>query len=492
MAVIAMGEAAARVREPRGGYKCRRPILRETDRGEVVCRCRKCEPCQSSAKQDVVGRVIAQSMTSQHVLFVTLTYRDGEAGAQSFVKRDWDKAINRLRMKVKRAYGTSIKVLYAFERGPNNTRRCHVHAMLMFDGRHGMDVPGDPKARAWFDWWPHGHLNMVEVTGKRGELARRVRYVAKYIRKTKGGEEVAPCGWSKLDLGCAFLRGLARDHAEKGLVPKGYYFLPGLIFTGGKRKGQHQRFYLRGAGAREFAKAFRIAWEDRWRTRPTPALPWMLLADDEAIDPVLTGRARRKPVGWRRRRGESWQAHDCTAWKTVREAVRVAGRIREDRRRGVLFYPDDGGNPVPVKAERLGLPVGRPFVQEVTRFAGVLRLDREGRASFHPRDGGPSVALGRGLAGLPDGAQLVDELVAWADGIRGSGWRDPGERQAARNAVGNALLSADVRSRVGQLVECGRDGAAAVTVQDGDPLGLPEGTDPETRRRYLAAKLGKP
>lgn len=451
------------VTDPKTGYQCERPIDLVTDRGEFRIACYKCRRCRAGRKQDVVGRVIAQAVISAHVLFVTLTYRDGSPGAKSFCKADWDLAINRLRMQVGRAFGTKVKVLFAFERGLNRSKRCHVHAILMFDGPHGLqawdqpadeahrmpfrairrpvgsagDIPADPKARVHFDFWEWGHVNVQDLKSDHGlaDLARSVRYVAKYLWSD---DAEAPFGWSTRELGTDFLRDLARQHADAGLVPKGFYFLPGLIFTSGKLAGNHQRFYMRGAGAREFAKAFRLRWEDRYPGETAPALPWILAADDEAIDPALVERGYRRPTGWKPRAKDRWEPRDCTAAKTVH----VAGW-----------------------------------------FAGTVRLDEVGRAAFHPRDGAEPIRLEFDLAQLPVGVDLAQRIVLteWINTVRGTGWRPPEVVQAERDRVISALASRDPRSRIGD--------AMTAASPSGDP---DRRAAPKLSRAVLAAKLREP
>lgn len=438
------------------GYACMSPVDLEIERGTFRrVSCRKCPRCLAAAKQDVTGRCIAEAVISFAVIFATLTYRDDEPGAFQFVKLDWDRAISRLRMAVKREFGTSCKVLYAAERGKNGTQRCHWHALLFFDGPHGIEVPGDPTARAWVDWWPHGHVNLqalsVSDTGQAGLLSRKVRYVAKYLGKTKG-QDAAPFGWSKNPImGAGFLRDLAERHAEAGLIPQNFYVLPGLKFTKGPKAGDHQRFYLRGAGAREFAQAYAARWEALHPGQVADALPWMLSADDGAVDPVLSGKRGKRASGFGRgkRRPVEWVSHDCTAAKTV-----LIG----------------------------------------DRFGGLVRLDEGGRASWHAAGGdGLPVPLGAGLDGLPSEVAKDQRagLVAWVDHVRGAGWSDPDKRQRARDATVQAILSRDPASRIGHSI----GGGGAVTCNGasaGDPLGLPPETPAEFRRRVLAAKLGKP
>jgi len=424
----------------RTGYRCAQPVLRKTPRGEFLVSCySRCQHCLNGRKQDIVGRVIAQSVTSQSTVFVTLTYADGNIGAQKMIKADWDRCINRLRMHLKRKFGTSIKVLFAFERGENMTQRVHIHAILMFDGPHDIKIPKDPKARSWVKWWKLGHVNLADVSAEPGELARRVRYVASYLFKQNHRGEDAPFGWSTAGLGEKYLSDLGREYAEKGLMPQGWYHLPGLIFTKGKYKGQHQKFFLRGAGARIFATAYRERFEELHPGEIAPSLPWMLQADDQSIDAALAGRVRIQPTGWKPH-APVWKPHDCSAAKSV---------------------SIDG------------------------RFAGLVRLDPDGLASWHPTGGGQSITLDKDRdVDSVLSAVTIDQrrsICSWIHDVRGEGWVDPVQRQRDRAAVAAAMKSRDIATRLGDVIA-----RSAVSVD-------PDLEDrPPMDRAVLAAKLRDP
>lgn len=395
----------------RTGYRCAQPVLRKTPRGEFLVSCySRCEFCLNGRKQDVVGRVIAQAVTSTSTVFVTLTYKDGNIGAQKMIKADWDRCINRLRMHLKRKFGTTIKVFFAFERGENMTQRVHIHAILMFHGPHDIVIPKDPKARSWVKWWKFGHVNLSDVSADTSELSRRVRYVASYLFKQNHRGEDAPFGWSTAGLGEKYLADLGREHAEKGLMPQGWYHLPGLIFTRGKYKGQHQKFFLRGAGARIFATAYRERFEELHPGEIAPAIPWMLQADDQSIDAAIAGRVRIPEMKWKPH-APVWKSHDCTAAKAV-----TIGDM----------------------------------------FAGLVRLDADGLASWHPKGGGQSIDLAneRDVDSVLFDASIEQRRMigAWIDEIRGVGWVDPVQRQRDRVAVAAAIKSRDIGSRLGDVI----------------------------------------
>lgn len=445
------------------GYRCSRPIDRDTPRGRFRVGCYKCANCLKGRRQDLVGRITAQATTSKYVWFVCLTYGglypfpdDGrpwvqlpipedDNGAFQFRKIDWDRAIDRLRKDVGRAFGTSVKFFFAFEKGERK-ERVHIHAIIMFDGEHGMTIDPDSSGRVWMHWWRWGHLNISEIKGTAASVAASVRYCAKYALKTYGGIK-APCGWSKAGLASEFLIELAQRHVEQGLVPQNWFQLPGVTFSAGKHKGQHQKFFLRGSGARVYAEAYRQAFESRFPDRTAYAQPWMLAADDRSIDPVLTDRVLIRDTGWHPH-SPLWSPRDCTASRTVS----VNGR-----------------------------------------FVGLLRLDADGLANYQPQVG-PPIYLGDHVGQLPDIDPVqLGWLQDWVDQQRGVGWRPPDVRQAERDAVVRALASRDIGTRLGDVIARPALGSAAVLTGDPvDPLGLPKGVGGDLRRRILAAKLRDP
>jgi hypothetical protein len=448
------------------GYRCHRPIDRDTPRGRFRVACYTCTNCLKGRRQDLVGRVTAEAMSSHAVYFITLTYSDlypgpegvpwvslpkprEDNGAFQFRKQDWTRAYDRLRKQIERATGTKMKVLYAFERGERKTRRVHIHAIIMLDGV-GWPSSSFFADRDWLAFWPWGHCQVVKITGSSTEIARRVRYVAKYTLKTYD-IGAAPCGWSKIDLATSFLVDLAQQHVDQGLQPQGYYNLPGVTFTGGDHAGKHCNFYLRGSAARIYAKAYREKVEAKFPDLSAFALPWQLTADDEAIDPIMSGRKPRLPVNWHPH-SELWKPKDCTASRTVANG--------------------DG------------------------TFIGILRLDSDGLVSWHPQIGPPQW-LGNGATGailaktLPEATPAtVADLVAWAAHQRGSGWRPPEVREAERAAVMAALGSRDIGSKLGGVIASAIvDPGAADGSPPKDPLGLPANAPQELRLRVLAARL---
>lgn len=496
----------------RGGYFCRNPVEVETPKGKIQAPCRKCKGCISGRKQAMVGRIVAEAITSSRTYFVTLTYRDGEEGAQRFVRRDWEKAINRLRMLARRENGSLIKHVYAFERGENNTRRCHIHAVLMIQGDyrlipfcqpaepepgsapvlttpmlqsgpahnpHFVPLPVESALRAWFDWWPRGHVNFAMLSDDRKgdgygtlRIAQKVRYCAKYAFKGVGSDgEKPPFGWSKINLGTAFLKDLACEHAEKGLVPQNYFTIRGMTFTKGKHKDQHQKFFLRGSGARTYAKAFRLRFEELHPDKTAYARDWMLSADDGQVSAHVM-RDHESPVV------DFGAVHPALAMPPESLATRL--RVR---------FPNRWHKREPVWVPRDCTAFRTVLIGD--RFGGILRLDPAGVAWWAAEGCSPQFA-GDMLEALPStiSRQTRLALFEWVRELRGADWQSPAVRRAKRFQALSALASNDLRSKLRDIVE-----AAPFVVVNGefeDPLGVSEEVEVAERRRILAARLGPP
>jgi hypothetical protein len=469
------------------------------------------------------------------------TWVDGDGvkrdrhGAMSFDKRHWVKFIARLRAHAKRRYGSTIRAFYAFERGLQGTLRCHLHALLMSDGPIGWDgtyvdarkvradATGDAKVSkrkakpaaklaqlryakttqkvvnnkrgqpelvvhregdfmeiVHLPAWAHGHLNIVELTNKpASEMIQSVRYIAKYAMKEIDGPEDAPWGYSTDGLGYEFLRDLAQQHVDQGLLPQSYYWFEGVKFSRGRYAGQHERFHLRGAAAKVYAVAYREAYElkhpdgqDPWKVQGTaPARPFHLTHDDCAVDPVLTDRHRKRPTGWKERQ-VVWVPHDCTASKVVHHWVPPTPEAEAQA------YWTSIKDQVPLPA---------PWTREVL---GSFQMDADGLVAYVPTMGGPPIWMGADVCQVE---HLSDDdfhsVQEWAEQSRGPGWKPPEQRDAERNAVSAALLSQDIGSRLAVLV-LQADGAERQA--EAERKGIPKTLDPELRKLILAAKLGTP
>jgi hypothetical protein len=482
---------------------------------------------------------MSHAVTSARVYFVTLTYGtwiDGDGvkrdrhGAMTFDKKHWAKFIARLRAHAKRHYGSTIRAFYAFERGLNGTMRCHLHALLMadrpigwdgtyaderkvrsdatgdaavskrkpkpaakraqlryakttsnvVDGKYVMHRQGDLMKIVHLPAWPHGHLNIVELTNKpASEMIQSVRYIAKYAMKEIDGPEDAPWGYSTDGLGYEFLRQLAQQHVDQGLLPQSYYWFEGVKFSRGRYAGQHERFHLRGAAAKVYAVAYREAFElkhpegqDPWTVEGTaPARPFHLIHDDCAVDPVLTDRHRKRPTGWKERQ-VVWVPHDCAASKVVHTWVPPTPEATA----AAFWSSTKDQRPLPATATR--------------EVLGSFQMDADGLVAYVPTRGGPPIWMGAELGqveGLSD--EEFQTVQEWADASRGPGWKPPEQRDAERNAVSAALLSQDIGSRLAVLV---LQAGAAESQAEAERKGIPKTLNPDIRRLILAARLRTP
>lgn len=521
--------------EPVGGptgFDCMAPLRMDLPSGQYDVPCRKCINCRKGWKQDIVGRVMGQALLAGRVYYITGTYgtfvdADGverdKPGAMVFNVKHWRRFISRVRAHAKRRYGSSIRYFFAMQRGENCTMRCHLHAILMCSGPIGWDgshvdsrkpvapKPADPariarkrkprppkklaqlrylkttskvvdgklvthRAGDFMDMvhlpaWPHGHLNIKELTGSTpSAMVSAVRYVARYAMREIDGPEDAPFGYSTDGLGYEFLVDLAQRHVEQGLIPQAYYYFDGIKFDRGKFAGQHERFFLRGAGAKVYAVAYREAYERKHPDATAPARPFHLTHDDGAIDPVLTDRHRKKPTGWKDH-AVIWIPHDCTSSKVVHHWVPPTPEAVAQ-----AFWTSTKDQ----------IPLPAPWTREPL---GSYQMDADGLVAYVPTMGGPPLWMGADVCQVEhlsdDDYRIVQQ---WADTARGPGWKPPDERHAERNAISAALLSKDIQSRLAVLVAQAVNTAPSDTPRNAIPAKL----DPGLRRLILAAKLRAP
>jgi hypothetical protein len=163
-------------------------------------------------KKDRAGRATAEAAMAAEVLFVTLTYRNGEAGLASFVVSDCQKMMKNLRAQQARgtlkrlgipergfrkdpvklalfkAANPSLFFLRVGEMGKRKGRR-HWHLLIWSDKITGLKDTvqevnpnwfgrkDDPRAmksgREHVDWWPHGWVQVQVLPGGRSPLLER-------------------------------------------------------------------------------------------------------------------------------------------------------------------------------------------------------------------------------------------------------------------------------------------------------------------------------
>lgn len=263
-------------------YKaCLAPLLINPPRGaSISVPCGKCRLCLLNKRNDLSGRAIVESEGAAYVCMVSLTYRnnpDGTLppGASDFVTDHLSAFVRAERKKGKISHG-GLRYLATGERGPQGSKRCHYHIMLMYrDGRpaHWPRVSSS-RDRVHLPTWPHGHLTISESD----DPARLARYVAYYAYKNSANAfEETPLGRRRLFagpffsrspvLGYSFAVSVAREYAEKGLCPASAAYR----VKGARSNGKTGEFYFRGTLRDVFASEYVKAWRELNGSDPLPS-----------------------------------------------------------------------------------------------------------------------------------------------------------------------------------------------------------------------------
>lgn len=263
-------------------YRSGEHTYKDAARGRVVrstAPCGRCDPCVAMRKQEWTGRLIAEGLASASVAFVTLTYKEKP---ERFDYGDVQAMLKRLRMALWRKHQCKVRFLAVGERG-DAFKRIHWHLLLFLDkpiqlGPWGKEThPG----QLW-EHWEHGWTTISNVDA--GLMAVKARYCIKYAIKGHGRGDLPRARMSlKPGLGVPYLVGQARQWARRGIVPQGWYHLPGAIWERGTKKGQHQKFRLSGCCRAEVIEAWRNEWALTYPGRDVPVNKWLMKYDDEAI-----------------------------------------------------------------------------------------------------------------------------------------------------------------------------------------------------------------
>lgn len=213
--------------------------------------CRGCWACQAERRDDLVGRCVAEAVTSDYVAAVTLTYAGD--GAETAVLRysDVQKFLKRLRFA-----GFQVRYICAGEYG-SKKGRAHWHMVLFFRGAR----PEAPEGQR-FDWvyWPHG------VAYFQSPNWRGFNYVLKYALKdvAQAGATRALAMSKKPPLGFDYFVQLAERTASAGLPLQSpeYSFLDVCNRQGPKR------FFLKGRMRDLYCEQYVRAFREVWRREP--------------------------------------------------------------------------------------------------------------------------------------------------------------------------------------------------------------------------------
>lgn len=225
--------------------------------------CRQCWQCRYQRIDDLVGRCIAESVTSHRTDVVTLTYgRDGDGHtmhtrAAQLVYRDIELLMKRLRKQ-----GFPPRYMVAGELGTKN-KRSHWHCVFMWPQSAPINPPLEKRLDwEWVDrdgvihkWWDHGFTYFEKPAFE------KLRYNLKYaLKDTKDPEAESRLGYSRFPpLGHLWFQARARNLAEQRLVP-----LDGLYEFADVRKpnGELRKFAMR----LKTLDNFMYEYVSHWRT----------------------------------------------------------------------------------------------------------------------------------------------------------------------------------------------------------------------------------
>jgi len=257
---------------------------RETDAPQWV-RCRKCKKCLNTRHTMLAGRALAESITSDHTVALTLTYADWTGTrAQHLAYRDIQLMLKRLRFD-----GYQVRYLVAGEYGTKRSR-AHWHCVLYFTGQSPEFPPVETHKQHWKYWADVPHRNDQGAPKPLGFVFVQrpdfhgLRYVIKYATKDEGtGKSTRKVQMSlKPPLGAVYWTHLAEREVAAGKPFRFSYRLEGARFG----NGNPVEFYADGASARLKWAAFRKAWTDHNKTTAPPVHDDALAAWWRNIVPV--------------------------------------------------------------------------------------------------------------------------------------------------------------------------------------------------------------
>lgn len=213
----------------------------------ITTRCHKCWQCLRDRKYDLIGRAMAEHLTSKWTLVGTLTYgnddhysaSEGNLRAKVLHYEDvqtWLKAMRNELRRLDRDNGETVKSeLRYIACGEYGTAkgRAHFHAVLFGNGHQPRNiVAGKNYMHSWKHQyaplqsvptgtagllWPHGWTFWRDISADEGSVLAGVSYVLKYALKDQYGDTSNPASSQRLFhhskypiLGHEYLRGLAR------------------------------------------------------------------------------------------------------------------------------------------------------------------------------------------------------------------------------------------------------------------------------------------
>jgi len=156
-------------------------------------------------KQPVILELLerkAKALEGGDVLFLGLTYRDGEGPKPGDVSAFVAKISERGRRR-----GTKIPLVWKQERGQNSTKRQHYHAIILLPP--GVAI----KPETLQGWWPHGAIDIgVDKTEK-----ECVKSIANYV--TKADESISDLSRGLKLLGLSGFEASEREDVRWATLP---------------------------------------------------------------------------------------------------------------------------------------------------------------------------------------------------------------------------------------------------------------------------------
>lgn len=243
----------------------------------ILVRCRRCWQCRQSYVNDWVGRNIAEKETASVSYAVTLTYG-----------RSWDGRANHLRsvlltysdiqkmLKRMRKAGYLVRYIVAGEYG-TMYERAHWHGVFHFYGNNLPEWEGQHLKWSQEKWDRVGGIHVPEWSDGNGPIGHvhikkatyaHTRYALKYLLKDHG-DDMSKVAWSKKPpLGYVYFTKLARETAERGLVPQDLTYKFRVRTMAGEEKVMP--FLLRGRMAEIYLQTYLDAWGELYGKRPRP------------------------------------------------------------------------------------------------------------------------------------------------------------------------------------------------------------------------------
>lgn len=248
--------------------------------------CRYCWQCRKNRVNDLVGRCIAESLTADQTLALTLTYRGDGPETAMLNYPDVQKFLKRLR-----AQGYEVRYIVAGEYG-SKKGRAHWHMILFFygktllvadfqDERGPWDVVLEER-HEWAPWTGWGNEGSDAQGGfvyfqkpDYGAFAYLLKYVLKDLEAEVHRTHLAMS--KKPPLGFKFFIDRAQAFVDQGLAPQDLKYEFKAVFDA---KNRRRKFMLQGRMREIFLHAFVDMWEAQRKT-PLPYSEVVEESEDE-------------------------------------------------------------------------------------------------------------------------------------------------------------------------------------------------------------------